>query len=78
MCTTSWRKEWFNYVRAIRKKQTRKTKKECSHKTAMNLASQSWADYKIKLQRKFARQKRKDEKTIKTSPVPDNKNPMSE
>ena len=78
MCKTSWRKEWFSYVKAIRKKQTRKTKTECTHKMAMNLASQTWPDYKIKLQRKYARQKRKDEKSTKTLPEPENKNPKSE
>ena len=70
---TSWRKEWFDYVRAVRKKETRKTKKECTHKTAMNIASQTWANYKIKLQRKYARQKKKCI-PIENKPVLDNKN----
>lgn len=70
---TSWRKEWFDYVRAVRKKETRKTKKECTHKTAMNIASQTWANYKIKLQRKYARQKKK-RIPIENEPVLDNKN----
>ncbi len=70
---TSWRKEWFDYVRAVRKKETRKTKKECTHKNAMNQASQTWVNYKIKLQRKYARQKKKII-TIENEPVLDNKN----
>jgi hypothetical protein len=70
---TSWRKEWFDYVRAVRKKETRKTKKECTHKNAMNIASQTWANYKIKLQRKYARQKKKSI-PIENEPVLDNKN----
>ena len=70
---TSWRKEWFDYVRAVRKKETRKTKKECTHKNAMNIASQTWANYKIKLQRKYAREKKK-RIPIEHEPVLDNKN----
>jgi hypothetical protein len=61
--TISWRKEWFEYVKTIRKKESRKIKKECSHKMAMNLASQTWANYKLKLQRKLVRKEKQKKKT---------------
>ena len=69
--TTSWRKEWFDYVRSVRKKVARQTKKECTHKQAMNIASQTWSSYKIKLQRKYARQ---NKKITKNEVELDNKN----
>ena len=63
--TISWRKEWFDYVKTIRKKESRKIKKECSHKMAMNLASQTRANYKLKLQRKLARKEKQKKKICK-------------
>jgi hypothetical protein len=50
------RKEWFEYVRSIREKESRKRRRTggkkaspCSHREAMKIASQSWAKEKAKL-----------------------------
>jgi len=54
-----WRKRWFDYVREVRKKQSKKLKKNLSHKEAMSIASQNWPTVKLKQQKKIARQKKK-------------------
>lgn len=69
--TTSWRKEWFDYVRMIRKRESRKSKQACDHKKAMNLASLTWGDYKLKLKKKYERARKKaDKKTTSSELVP--------
>ena len=57
------RKEWFEFVRKIRSKEERRTKKKCSHREAMAIASPLWAKEKAKLIRKQKRMKKKEEKT---------------
>ena len=57
-----WRKNWFEYVRKV------KRKSKCSHKEAMSLASQTWPQEKAKQQRKLERElkkKQRDEKVKK-------------
>ena len=58
---TSLRSEWFEYVKKIRKKNSKKDK-PCSHTEAMKIASQSWAAVKQKLEKKRKRDKKKQEK----------------
>ena len=67
------RKNWFDYVASIRKKESKKSKEPCSHRKAMSVASQSWPSQKLKLQRKVEREKRKAAKVKKTEPVPAHK-----
>lgn len=58
---TSLRSEWFDYVRKIRKKNSKRDK-PCSHTEAMKIASQSWAAVKSKLEKKRKREQKKQEK----------------
>ena len=58
---TSLRSEWFEYVKKIRKKNSKKDK-PCSHTEAMKIASQSWAAVKLKLEKKRKRDQKKQEK----------------
>ena len=57
-----WRKRWFDYVREVRKKESKKLKKNLSHREAMAIASVKWPSVKLKQQKKLARQKRKEAK----------------
>ena len=63
--TTNMRKEWFEYVAKIRKKQTRKMKINVSHREAMKLAAQSWPAEKAKLLNRLKRAQRKADKLSK-------------
>ena len=60
------RAAWFEYVQKIRKKESRKLKMksgtQISHRKAMAIASQTWGKEKMKIQRKIAREKRKEAK----------------
>ena len=58
---TSLRSEWFDYVRKVRKKNTKKDK-PCSHTDAMKIASQSWPAVKLRLEKKRKREHKKQEK----------------
>ena len=58
---TSLRSEWFDYVRKVRKKNTKKDK-PCSHTDAMKIASQSWPAVKLRLEKKRKREQKKQEK----------------
>ena len=53
------RKQWFEYVSKVRRKEARKTKKDCSHREAMKLAASTWPAEKVKLQNKAKREARK-------------------
>jgi hypothetical protein len=65
------RKEWFAYVAKIRRKQQRKTKKECTHREAMKIAATSWPAEKVKLINRSKREARKAAREAKaTSPLP--------
>ena len=59
---TSLRSEWFDYVRKVRKKNSKRDK-PCSHTEAMKIASASWAAVKLKLEKKRKREEKKQEKT---------------
>ena len=56
----SWRKQWFEYVKLIRGRESRRTKKPVSHREAMNIASKTWPAQKLKIKKKHERQKRKE------------------
>ena len=60
------RSAWFEYVQKIRKKESRKLKMksgtQISHRKAMAIASTTWGKEKMKIQRKIAREKRKEAK----------------
>ena len=58
---TSLRSEWFEYVKKVRKKNSKKDKL-CSHTEAMKIASQTWAAVKLKLEKKRKREQKKQEK----------------
>ena len=48
---SSMRKEWFDYVRKVRKKMSRgKGTPPCTHRQAMSAASESWPTEKVKIQ----------------------------
>ena len=65
------RSAWFEYVAKVRKKLQRNNKKKTvSHKEAMKVASVNWPKEKVKLQRKIAREKKKQEKLNKENPEP--------
>ena len=74
----SWRKQWFEWVKLVRKKETRRNKKECSHREAMNIASKTWPAQKIKLKKKQDRIVRKNAKEAKLVPVNSDQTPPVE
>ena len=54
------RKSWFEYVRSVKEKENRKRVRKnnpITHKQAMKLASETWPKYKLKLQKKLAKEK---------------------
>ena len=53
------RKEWFAFVKKIRKRVTRKEKREVTHLEAMKIASGEWAPVKQRLIRKNERELKK-------------------
>lgn len=56
----SMRKEWFVYVRKIRKKLSKgKGTPPCSHRQAMSAASESWPAEKQKILKRMKREQRK-------------------
>ena len=63
---TSWRKKWFDYVKEVRKKQSKKLKKQLTHREAMSIASKEWPNQKLKMQKKLARLERKKTKCAVT------------
>ena len=62
------RAAWFQYVQKVRKKESRKLKMksgtQISHRKAMAIASTTWGKEKMKHQRKVAREKRKETKSV--------------
>ena len=56
---TSMRKAWFEYVRKTRAKMSRAQKTQVSHRNAMQEASKTWAEEKVKLERRNKREARK-------------------
>ena len=58
---TSLRSEWFDYVRKVRKKNSKRDK-PCSQTEAMKIASQTWPAVKLKLEKKRKREEKKREK----------------
>ncbi len=70
----NYRKEWFNHVAKERRRLQRKDKK-ATHRQAMAAASVTWPKQKAKLQRKAAREAKKN-RTVESSsravqPTPD-------
>ena len=60
---SSMRKEWFDYVRKVRKKMSRgKGTPPCTHRQAMSAASESWPTEKVKIQKRIKRDERKASK----------------
>ena len=59
---TSWRKKWFDYVKEVRTKQSKKLKKQLTHREAMAIASKEWPNRKLKMQKRLARIQRKKTK----------------
>ena len=61
--TINMRKQWFEYVAKIRKKEQRKTKgKVVSHRDAMKLAAVTWQTEKLKIMNREKRLERKAQK----------------
>ena len=60
---SSMRKEWFDYVRKVRKKMSRgKGTPPCTHRQAMSAASESWPTEKVKIMKRIKRDERKASK----------------
>ena len=57
---SSMRKEWFDYVRKVRKKMSRgKGTPPCTHRQAMSAASESWPTEKVKIMKRIKRDEKK-------------------
>ena len=57
---SSMRKEWFGYVRKVRKKMSRgKGTAPCTHRQAMSAASETWPNEKVKIMKRIKREERK-------------------
>ena len=66
----NWRTQWFEYVKEVRRKQSKKQKKNLTHREAMNLASVSWPAQKLKIKKKLERAERKKIRLERTTAVP--------
>ena len=73
---TSLRKEWFLFVGKTRKKMSRGSKVQVSHREAMKKASEKWPKEKEKILRRIKREEKS--KTVKTHPAKKPKAPDSD
>ncbi len=62
MQTPNMRKKWFEFVAVIRKRMSRKQKKDVTHRDAMKEASGLWPKEKIKILNRIKRDQKKQEK----------------
>lgn len=58
------RTEWFAHVSRVRAKMTKAAKRPVSHQTAMSEASKTWAVEKAKIEKKHARQSKREAKAL--------------
>ena len=65
---TNYRKEWFNWVAKERRRMQRKDKK-ATHRQAMAAASVTWPKQKAKLQKRAAREAKRNKKAESSSKV---------
>ncbi len=63
MTETNMRKNWFAFVANIRKKLSRKEKREVTHREAMKEASALWPKEKVKLLNRIKRETKKAKNT---------------
>ena len=59
------RTHWFEHVRKTRKKLSAARKQPVSHQDAMREASTTWAEKKVKIQRRLRREEKKLAKSKK-------------
>ena len=62
METPNMRKKWFEFVAVIRKRMTRKLKKDVTHREAMKEASGLWPKEKVKILNRIKRQRKQEKK----------------
>ena len=62
------RKKWFEFVAVVRKRLSRKLKKDVTHREAMKEASGLWPKEKVKILNKIKRERRKQEKLQTEAP----------
>ena len=62
------RKKWFEFVAVVRKRLSRKLKKDVTHREAMKEASGLWPKEKAKILNKLKRERRKQEKLQNEAP----------
>ena len=65
------RKKWFEFVAVVRKRLSRKLKRDVTHREAMKEASGLWPKEKAKILNKIKRERRKQEKS--QTEVPESK-----
>ena len=63
MVEQNMRKNWFAFVAVIRKRLTRKQKRDVTHREAMKEASLLWPKEKVKILNRIKREKRKAQRT---------------
>ena len=62
------RKKWFEFVAVVRKRLSRKLKRDVTHREAMKEASGLWPKEKAKILNKIKRERRKQEKLQNEAP----------
>ena len=62
------RKKWFEFVAVVRKRLSRKLKRDVTHREAMKEASGLWPKEKAKILNKLKRERRKQEKLQNEAP----------
>ena len=62
------RKKWFEFVAVVRKRLSRKLKRDVTHREAMKEASGLWPKEKAKILNKIKRERRKQEKLQTEAP----------
>ena len=68
MESPNMRKKWFEFVAVVRKRLSRKLKKDVTHREAMKEASGLWPKEKAKILNKLKRERRKQEKLQNEAP----------
>ena len=58
------RSHWFEHVAKTRKKLSKGQKKQVSHRESMRVASTTWPEIKIKLEKKIKRAEKKRNKVL--------------
>ena len=61
---TNMRKNWFGFVATVRKRLSRKEKRDVTHREAMKAASELWPKEKVRILNRLKKEARKAAKAV--------------